>query len=99
VLEITRDDSATKGRYVARLPGYPEAGELTFSRLGTKTVTADHTGVPESLRGQGIALALVERLVADARAQDFKIVPLCPYIRAQLHRHPEWADVMQIRGQ
>jgi len=27
---------------------------------------ADHTGVPESLRGQGIALALVERLVADA---------------------------------
>lgn len=97
MVEITREDSATKGRYVARVPGFPDAGELTFSRLGTKTVIADHTGVPESLRGQGIALALVERLVADARAQDFKIVPLCPYIRAQLPRHPEWADVMQIR--
>lgn len=95
MVEITREDSATKGRYVARVPGYPDAGELTFSKLGSSTVIADHTGVPESLRGQGIALALVERLVADARAQDSKIVPLCPYIRDQLPRHPEWADVMQ----
>jgi uncharacterized protein len=95
VVEITREDSATKGRYLARVPGYPDAGELTFSKLGSNTVIADHTGVPESLRGQGIALALVERLVADARAQGFRIVPLCPYIRAQLTRHPEWADVMK----
>ena len=94
MVEITREDSATKGRYVARVPGYPDAGELTISKLGSNTVSADHTGVLESLRGQGIALALVERLVADARAEGFRIVPLCPYIRAQLRRHPEWADVV-----
>ncbi|MCI0518509.1 MAG: N-acetyltransferase [Woeseiaceae bacterium] len=95
MLEITREDSATKGRYVARVPGHEETGELTFSKLGSKTVIADHTGVPETLRGQGIAKALVDRLVADARAEGFKIVPLCPYIRARLPRHPEWADVLQ----
>jgi predicted GNAT family acetyltransferase len=99
VVEITREDFVTKGRYVARVPGYPDAGELTFSKLGSNTVIADHTGVRESLRGQGIALALVERLVADARTQGFKIVPLCPFIRSQLPRHPEWADVMQVQGQ
>jgi hypothetical protein len=93
--EITREDTATKGRYVARVPGHEEAGELTFSKLGSSTVIADHTGVPESLRGQGIAMALVERLIADARAEGFKIVPLCPFIRAQYAKHPEWADVMQ----
>ncbi len=99
MVEITREDSVTKGRYVARVAAYPDAGELTYSKHGSNTVIADHTGVPESLRRQGIALALVERLVADARAEGFKIVPLCPYIRAQLQRHPEWADVMQVRGQ
>lgn len=95
MLEITREDSATKGRYIARVPGHAEAGELTFSRLGSDRVIADHTGVPDSLRGQGIAFALVERLVADARSEGFKIVPLCPYIQAQYAKHPEWADVMQ----
>ncbi|MFM9939030.1 MAG: GNAT family N-acetyltransferase [Hyphomicrobiaceae bacterium] len=34
-------------------------------------------------------------LVADARTEGFKIVPLCPYVKAQYLRHPEWADVMQ----
>ncbi len=93
--EITREDTATKGRYIARVPGHEEAGELTFSKLGNSTVIADHTGVPESLRGQGIAMAMVERLIADARTEGFKIVPLCPFIRAQYAKHPEWADVMQ----
>lgn len=96
VIEISREESATKGRYVARVPGHAEAGELTFSKLGSNTLIADHTGVPEALRGQGIAKALVERLVADARSEGFTIVPLCPYIRARLPRHPEWADVMQL---
>ena len=95
MIEITREQSETRGRYVARVPGQAEAGELTFSRLGADTVIADHTGVPESLRGRGIAQALVERLIADARAEGFRMVPLCPFIRAQYARHPEWSDVMR----
>ena len=35
--------------------------------------------------------------VAEARAQGFRIVPLCPFLRAQFERHhPEWADVMRV---
>jgi len=45
------------------------------------------------LRGRGIAGALVERLVADARREGFKVVPQCPYVVAQFDRHPDWADV------
>jgi predicted GNAT family acetyltransferase len=93
-MEITRHDEATRGRYEARVDGHDEAAELTFSKLGEKTLIADHTGVPESLRGQGVGQALVERLVADAREQGFKIVPLCPFVKAQYGRHPEWSDVM-----
>ena len=45
------------------------------------------------MRGQGVASALVERLIADARREGFKVVPKCPFVVAQFERHPEWADV------
>jgi len=45
------------------------------------------------MRGQGVATALVERLVADARREGFRIVPLCPFVKAQFDRHPEWSDL------
>ena len=84
------------GRYVARVEGKDGEAELTFTRRGKDLVSADHTGTPEALRGKGLAMALVERLVADARAQGFKIVPLCPYIRSKYEDHPEWSDVMTV---
>ena len=35
-------------------------------------------------------------MIADARSHGFRIIPLCPYVRAQYRRHPEWADVMTV---
>mgnify|MGYP006273861971 FL=1 len=45
------------------------------------------------MRGTGAGAALVERAVADARAEGVKITPLCPFAAAQFRRHPEWQDV------
>lgn len=89
--EIRLERGETGGRYV--MPRGDEEAELTFSIATPQLVSADHTRVPESFRGTGAALALVERLVADARAQGFKIVPECSYVEAQRRKHPDWADV------
>lgn len=94
-MTITRELTATKGRYVGRIAGQTEEAELTFSRTSPTLVIADHTYVPESMRGTGMGQALVDRLIADARAEGFKIIPLCPYVKSRYLRHPEWADVMQ----
>ena len=93
-LTITRSEEGSKGRYEARVEGHDGVGELTFSRMSPTKIIADHTAVDESLRGTGVGKALVERLIADARSDGFNIVPLCPYVRAQYQRHPEWSDVM-----
>ncbi|WP_428698025.1 GNAT family N-acetyltransferase [Stappia sp.] len=93
-IDIERSDS--KGRYVARVEGHSEEADLTFSIASPTLVIADHTGVPDSLRGTGTGLALVERLVADARAKGFKIMPLCPFVNAQRKKHPEWADAFNV---
>ena len=90
-LEILREVAETKGRYVIDLPD--GEAELTYSILSPQSIIADHTGVPKAAEGKGFGKALVERLVADARAEGVKIVPLCPYVNAMRRRHPEWADV------
>lgn len=88
---ITREAGGSKGRYVLRRDG--AEAELTFSIASPTLIIADHTEVPDSFRGTGAGRALVEHLVADARARGFKVVPLCPFVNGLRQRHPEWADV------
>ncbi len=92
-LAITRTDEGTHGAYRAELPGIGRAAELTWRARGEARV-ANHTYVPPELRGRGIAQQLVEALVADARAEGFRIVPQCSYVDALFRRHPEWADLL-----
>lgn len=87
---------ARHGRYVARIEGLEGEAEITFTQRGPEVISADHTGAPESLRGTGAAAALVRHMVADARENGFRILPLCPYVRAQYKRNPDWADVMTL---
>lgn len=91
-LTIAREDGPTRGRYVIRLaPGFE--AEMTFSKAADGNITIDHTGVPREYEGRGIAAKLVNRAIADAREQGFKITPVCSYVVAQFRRHAEWADL------
>ncbi|GGE98984.1 N-acetyltransferase [Stappia taiwanensis] len=91
--EIRREEGESKGRYVLLLDGHE--AEMTYSRAGATTIIIDHTGVPDALRGRGAGKALVQRGVEDARAEGRRIVPLCPFAKAEIARHPEWRDVLQ----
>jgi uncharacterized protein len=91
-LTITLEKTASGGRYVARTAEGPDS-EMTFQhRPGG--IIIDHTGVPNALEGRGIARALLDRALADARALGHTITPQCSYIVAQAARHPEWADIL-----
>jgi uncharacterized protein len=94
---VTLETSSERhGRYVARVEGLDGEAELTFTWRAEHLLSADHTGAPDNLRGTGAAMALVERLVADARERGFKIIPWCGYVRAKYEEHPDWADVMTV---
>jgi len=95
LIDIQLQEAENLGRYTARVADNADEAELTFSRPDAKTVIADHTWVPPSLRGQGIAEALVKRLMDDARANGFRVVPRCSYVRKLAARHPEWDDLIQ----
>jgi predicted GNAT family acetyltransferase len=88
-ITITHSESKSRGHYEARVEGREGSGELTYSRVSPTKIIADHTGVDDSLRGTGIARALVDRLVADARTDGIRIVPQCSYVVAQFRRNPD----------
>ena len=93
-VHIEKEDSDTGGRYVARIDGRDGTAQVAFTRRGPKVISADHTQAPVSLQGTGVAQALVEYVIADARANDFKIVPVCPFWLGEVQKHPEWRDVI-----
>lgn len=92
-IKIIHEDNGSKGRYVGRIVGLPEA-ELTYSRASPTFIIIDHTGVPDELRGKGVGQALVRHAVEHARESGTKILPLCPFAKAQIARHPDWQDVL-----
>jgi predicted GNAT family acetyltransferase len=91
--EILREDHVSHGAYRADVEGASRQAELTWVARGNARI-ANHTYVPHEARGKGIAAALVDALIADARREGFKIVPQCSYVVAAFRRHPEWADLL-----
>lgn len=90
--DIRREDGETGGRYVVVVDGHE--AEMTYSKAGASRIIIDHTGVPKALAGRGVGVALVRRGVEDARAAGIRIIPLCPFAKAQIEKHKEWQDVL-----
>ena len=90
--DIRKEDGPTGGRYVVVVNGHE--AEMTYSKAGTSRIIIDHTGVPKELAGLGVGIALVKNAVEEARAAGIKIIPLCPFTRAQIDKHPEWQDIL-----
>ena len=92
--DVAHEQSGSRGRYVLREDGHE--AELTYSRLSDRLVIADHTAVPDALRGRGLGERLVQHLAREAEAGGFRIVPLCPFVNAWRRKHPEKAALFEV---
>ena len=43
---------------------------------------------------QGLGSVLVGGALDDLRARDLGVVPVCPFVRVYMRRHPEYADLI-----
>lgn len=93
-MDIQREETGSKGRYYTVVEGHE--AEVTYSRASPRLVIVDHTGVPDALRGKGVGQALAAEAVEAARQGGWKIMPLCPFFRAQAMRHKDWQDVVNL---
>lgn len=85
-----------KDNAAARRFEWTENGATAFAsyrRDGARLVIP-HVEAPPSLRGTGAAGRLMEAVVAEARKNGIKLVPICSYAQAWFRRHPEASDVL-----
>lgn len=81
-----------KGRFYIDNDGKTVA-EITYTTPNNDTFIIDHTFVDESLRGQNVGEQLVASVVALARQQERKIIPLCPFAKREFEKKASYADV------
>ncbi|MBB3871973.1 MAG: N-acetyltransferase [Brevundimonas sp.] len=82
-------DNAELKRY--ELPVDGEVAVVTYN-LSPPNLMITETLVPERLEGQGIASRLAKHVLADAKARNLLILPVCPFFSAYLQKHPEYAE-------
>lgn len=69
------------------------AGVAEYRRRADRVVFT-HTEVDPSFEGKGVGSALAKAALDDVRARGLKAVPLCPFIRAWIDRHPDYEDLV-----
>ena len=70
-----------------------EVAFLSYRRSGT-TITLVHTEVPDSLRGRGLGDRLAQAALEHAREQGLMVIPVCPFVKAYITKHPEYASLV-----
>ena len=86
-------DNQAESRFELRADG--RVAELLYRRNGKRLVLI-HTEVPEELEGRGLGGALVTAAVSQAAGGGMTLVPLCPFARGWLKRHPDVAGQADI---
>lgn len=73
-----------------------EQGLTAFAdyHLNGDRLAIPHVEAPPELRGTGTAGRLMSGLLDQARARGLKVVPICPYAKAFIQRHPEYQDLL-----
>jgi predicted GNAT family acetyltransferase len=85
-------DNPSELRYELFVDG--ELAGLIRYRRSPGALALVHTEVEPRFEGRGLAARLVAGALADIRARGLQIVPICPYVREYLERHPEDRDLI-----
>lgn len=90
---IQHEDEASKGAFFINVDGQRVA-EMTYSRTNASLIIIDHTEVDASLSSQGVGRKLLGALVAWVRDKGIKVLPLCPFAKAQFDKDASIRDVL-----
>ena len=91
---VTHAVSGHRGAFVFEIDG-KRLAEMAYSIAGDQTIIIEHTEVDASLRGTGAGKKLLTALVDWARAEQKKVMPLCPFAKSVFEKTPEFQDVIK----
>ncbi len=68
------------------------AAVAVYQRLEDRVVFV-HTEVDDAFEGQGVGSLLVREALDTVRGEGLRVVAQCPFVKAWIERHPEYADL------
>jgi predicted GNAT family acetyltransferase len=83
-------DNTAKHRFELDAEGHVAAA---YYELAGDVITFVHTEVPPELGGKGIGSKLVRGALDQVRARKLRVVAKCPFVKAYIEKHPEYADL------
>ncbi len=94
-MEIIQQQTENKGSFYVGENG-KVVTEMTYSVVNPSLIIIDHTEVDDSLKGKGAGMKLLNKAVEYARANNIKIIPLCPFAKSVFDKkHEEYKDVLR----
>ena len=83
-------DNIARSRFELGADG--SMGFIDYRRSG-QTLYLNHAEVPAALSGRGLGTRLVREALDLIRVRGERIVPVCPFIKAFIRRHPSYAEL------
>jgi predicted GNAT family acetyltransferase len=80
------------GHFVAQ-EGDKGAGFIEYKLRGTDMAIL-HTIVDPAFEGQGVGSILVKDALDAARAEQWDVLPYCPFVQSYIRKHPEYQDLV-----
>lgn len=71
-----------------------EVAGLPYNKVGDDRLVLLATSVVPEYRGKGIATALIQNVLDDARRHEMTITIMCPIVRAFIDKNPEYASLV-----
>jgi len=92
-VQVVRNDD--RSRYEARLDD-ELAGFAEYQRTGDlgDLVVFTHTEVSERFEGRGVGSALARAALDDVRQSGRRVLPLCPFIKGWIDKHPDYQSLL-----
>ncbi|WP_150246021.1 GNAT family N-acetyltransferase [Nocardiopsis quinghaiensis] len=85
-------DARDQRRYEIRDEG-EMAGFAAYILTG-ELITLTHTEIDPAHEGKGLGGTLVRGALDDARSRDLAVLPLCPFVKGWIQRHPDYSDLV-----
>lgn len=85
-------DDPENHAYVITVDG-ERAGKAVYHLRGGRHFFV-HTEIDSEFEGKRLGSQLVQFALEDVRLKERRVVPICPFVRAYIKRHPEYEDLI-----